>query len=762
MAQNRASILKESFDGSTIPAGWTIAGSGTGNWSISPTNNAGGMANELKMSWDPQFNGTSRFVSPAVDLTGIESVRFLFKHALNNYSGAHTIGIATSSDGGATWNTGWSQSYSSSNSWSVSQEITTPDMGHENVKFCLFYTGNSYNMNYWYFDNIDVFVLENLDLGISSTSLPNTVTCGNVEMGFNVFNYGAETITSVEATYQVAGFSPVTETFNVNIPSLGQGTMTFETPAVLIPGDYTVSFTINKVNGEVDDDATNDTHVKSFVAAPVSVARIPMIEHFSSSTCGPCVNVNNQMLVFCNNNPGRFTYTKYQMNWPGNGDPYYTAEGGVRRQYYGVNAVPEVFLDGLETSVNQSIFNNEASVPAFMDVRGSFNVEGNTINVKVDIMPYFDTQARVFVSVNEKETHNNVGSNGETSFHHVFMKMLPNGQGSTVDFFTNELQHLEFTQDMSSTHVEEMSDLEVSIWVQNYVTKELYNSHFAYEYTDVHPYPVENLAMVRNEEDNNMEVTWDAPANGNPIGYDVYLNGERVLEGITDTNYSFDIEPDVYYVAGVIALYPDEETSVMSSVIQPEVLVDNGLVAVEENVALNENTPFAELHVMNANYETETPIEILSITEAENETGIPYLVITADELPYTLSVGGTYSFLVEANNPLPAKSVAEAVVLVESDAGTTTFLIEVDGDLLSVKELSANTKLYPNPASGNFTVEGANIAKVEVYNLVGQKVFEQQGNKVVNIDASSWNKGLYLVNVTNENGAVETQKLMVK
>ena len=72
------------------------------------------------------------------------------------------------------------------------------------------------------------------------------------------------------------------------------------------------------------------------------------------------------------------------------------------------------------------------------------------------------------------------------------------------------------------------------------------------------------------------------------------------------------------------------------------------------------------------------------------------------------------------------------------------------------------TSVYPNPTTGQFTVEGANVAKVDVYNLVGQKVCEQQGSKVVNIDATDWNKGLYFVNIIEENGAVVTKKLVVK
>jgi hypothetical protein len=58
-------------------------------------------------------------------------------------------------------------------------------------------------------------------------------------------------------------------------------------------------------------------------------------------------------------------------------------------------------------------------------------------------------------------------------------------------------------------------------------------------------------------------------------------------------------------------------------------------------------------------------------------------------------------------------------------------------------------------------VEGANVNRVEVYNLVGQKVNEAEG-RVINIDATEWNKGIYLVSIIEENGAVVTKKLVVK
>ena len=42
MAQNRATIFSETFDGNAIPSGWSVMGLGQNNWRISTTNNAGG------------------------------------------------------------------------------------------------------------------------------------------------------------------------------------------------------------------------------------------------------------------------------------------------------------------------------------------------------------------------------------------------------------------------------------------------------------------------------------------------------------------------------------------------------------------------------------------------------------------------------------------------------------------------------------------------------------------------------------------------
>jgi hypothetical protein len=765
MAQNRAVLLQESFDGSTMPAGWSINGQ-PNNWSVSATANAGGTPNEMHLTWSPQFNGMTRLVSPAIDLTGISSVVFSFKHALDNYSGSNTIGVATSSDGGTTWNQGWSQGYSTSTTYSVSQEINTPDMGQTSVQFCIFFNGNSYNINDWFFDDIMIFTLENLDLGVSSATLPSFISSGETSFGMTVFSYGVTTVTSVEATYEVEGMEPVTEAFTVNVASLGTATLNFTTPTLLIPGSYNVNYSINLVNGQADDDPSNNTLSKAVTVAVSSAERKPMIEHFSSSTCGPCVQPNNLMHNFCNNNDGRYTYTKYQMNWPQPGDPYYTEEGGVRRDYYGVNAVPMAFLDSESLNFNnvQNQFNQHAEITAFMDIKGSFSVEGNTITVLADIMPYIDANARIYISVNEKETHGNVGSNGETVFHHIFMKMLPNAQGTEVDFVTGELQHLEFTQDMSGTHVEEMSDLEVSIWVQDYNTQEIFNSRYAYEYTDVHPYPVENLALTEVAAPRGMFVAaWEAPANGNPIGYDVYVNNELVAENITETEYAFEGESGVFYVAGVVAKYEGDMNSVKVLASVSSNLQDMGLyIPGSPYIDLTVDEPVADVFVSNGNFASHNRIEITAITES-NPTDDQYLIIEpATELPVIIEEGEEFHFNISPN-AAAGRSVAETAVKVESNDGEVVYYVTVDGELLSVSEISSTAKIYPNPANGQVRIESAKgIESVMVYNMMGVLVETIPANSMMlNVNLSQYSEGTYFFNIRQSDGTVSNQRVVV-
>ena len=184
--------------------------------------------------------------------------------------------------------------------------------------------------------------------------------------------------------------------------------------------------------------------------------------------------------------------------------------------------------------------------------------------------------------------------------------------------------------------------------------------------------------------------------------------------------------------------------------------LDLGLTIVGSPYQYVENIYGTEGVLQNRYFGSLTPVEIYSITE----DGTNYLNIEPQyPLPYTLEPAEYFAIMFYANSQAKGSEVTS--VFVESSDGRREFVITVNDELLNVTELSAEAKLYPNPTTGQFTVEGANVAKVEVYNLVGQKVHEAEG-QVVNIDAAEWHKGIYFVNIIEQNGAVVTKKLVVK
>lgn len=93
-------------------------------------------------------------------------------------------------------------------------------------------------------------------------------------------------------------------------------------------------------------------------------------------------------------------------------------------------------------------------------------------------------------------------------------------------------------------------------------------------------------------------------------------------------------------------------------------------------------------------------------------------------------------------------------------------IVLVKGDtqgVLSNQNFNSNSlkaTVYPNPTSNNFTIEmDSNIKFVEIYSTQGQKVLTSNSK---NINVSNLSKGIYLVQIEDENNNRSTQKLIVK
>jgi hypothetical protein len=477
----------EAFDaGQMPPAGWTI-NAYYNQWSINNTDNAGGFSPEAMFTYI-SATGTSRLISPSVDLTGKTSIKLSFKHFYDWYDNGPKIGVATRSNNGA-WNVVWETAPSGNvGPQQKDFDINNGDVGSSTFQLCFYITGNLYNVDYWYIDNILLFVPLNLDAGILRITTPLYFSDPAPVTG-TILNFGTTTISTAEINWQLDGGTVFTSTFTgLSLPTLGTYDFSCSDLVTAPIGAHVLTAWINKINGNSDNDDGNDTLEKTVNNVCHIISQVPIFEEFTSSTCDPCAAFNTDFVPWCQSNENQITLVKYQMNWPGAGDPYYTAEGEVRKTYYDVGWVPWLETNG--TFVNndmesvQDAYDKAITKPGLMDIAASHSLSGTTINVTASILPFYSfSNMKVHIIVFEHVTTQNATTNGETEFHHVMMKMMPDANGTTVNFSDRVPYTLTLSTDLAGTNIEEYSDLGILVLVQDFASKEIYQS--AYSSPDV-------------------------------------------------------------------------------------------------------------------------------------------------------------------------------------------------------------------------------------------------------------------------------------
>lgn len=280
--------LYEDFSAGTMPpSGWSFDGL-PNQWSNNPSNNAGGSAPEAMFTYIQQTT-TSRFVSPVLDMTGVNNVTLMFKHFYDYYAGGPKIGVATRTNGGA-WTNVW-EITPTTNIGPKSQVVSMTNVGQSNFQFCFYITGNLYNVDYWFIDNIKLFVPLALDASLEKVDIPKYIATGtsfNVEG--TVANEGSTAINSFNVSYTVDGGSPVNfSVTNVNIP-LG-GTYDFAHPTAINLeeiGSHQIVTTISNVNGGQDLNIENNTITKPVGVVEFVPTKMVLAEEATGTWCQWC------------------------------------------------------------------------------------------------------------------------------------------------------------------------------------------------------------------------------------------------------------------------------------------------------------------------------------------------------------------------------------------------------------------------------------------------------------------------------------------
>ena len=183
--------------------------------------------------------------------------------------------------------------------------------------------------------------------------------------------------------------------------------------------------------------------------------RQALVERFTNASCAPCASVNTgwyTATVQGLENAGSLDHIVYNVNWPGPNDPMYlfnASDNMARRALYGVNSVPWIEVDGSLFNMTGSYATDAANFDALITgLEGSYS----PFDLQVTALRYTSGVVEVEVAVTRDPSDATVlpaemilqvglvenlvvfasppGSNGESQFHDVCRRMLPDAGGN--------------------------------------------------------------------------------------------------------------------------------------------------------------------------------------------------------------------------------------------------------------------------------------------------------------------------------------------
>jgi hypothetical protein len=381
------------------------------------------------------------------------------------------------------------------------------------------FLGTSAYGNNIFIDEVTVEQIPALDAELSTVALSLIVppATSNIPVAGTFKNYGTTTINTIDVNWQVDNGTIHTQTLS-GLSVAPNGTYNFTHQDTWSPsaGLYSVKVWVSNVNGGTDNDSSNDQIIKSISVASGTTTRLPLYEEFSSSTCGPCATFNGNFYnPFHDANASNYASIAYRVNWPGTGDPYYTAEVGTRVAYYGISGAPTLLVDAndgtnFDSAALSSDLTEALAKPSYFAISATKTLTGSDINLDINTTPYLSGTYRLFAAVVEKHTYNNVASNGETEFRDVFMKMIPDASGTTINFTNDVPVNTQLSANLDGLFIEEMSDLEVVIFIQDYAGKTVMQSTYATESLSTnHPSLADSVKLYPNPSNGIVRIKTD-------------------------------------------------------------------------------------------------------------------------------------------------------------------------------------------------------------------------------------------------------------
>jgi hypothetical protein len=253
-------MIEEHFN-TFPPTGWTTTStSGQINWGGNNSNNAGGTAPEARFYWTPSTTAVQRLITMPINTIGSSTLDLEFKHYISHFSGAYDIRLETTSDG-TNWNT--VQSWPAANLPATTENIIidNDDVGSTIFQLAWVFDGNSFNINYWYVDDVYIESGTPQNMGYLDGEVTLSGGTGNIQdveiVAGSFMTHpdanGDYLIPLVPGTYDVTASLAGYETITVNDVSIVANQTTivdFELTYLEIPVNLSATAISNDVNLE--------------------------------------------------------------------------------------------------------------------------------------------------------------------------------------------------------------------------------------------------------------------------------------------------------------------------------------------------------------------------------------------------------------------------------------------------------------------------------------------------------------------------------
>jgi len=210
--------------------------------------------------------------------------------------------------------------------------------------------------------------------------------------------------------------------------------------------------------------------------------RLVLAEMFTNTSCGPCYNANLTLDQLADNHPDEFVAIRYHVWWPSEYDPFYTfnpSENGIRTNYYGVNSVPHLQVDGIIDAGGYSQYWSRiqsrlnVDSPLEIGLSGTFDEDSGEGTIDV-VITATDEIAPEGLFLRIALTESNIiwnAPNGLNEHDQTMRYMVPYSTGIYIEIDNGEVVEQSQTFYCPLPLVPE--NCELAVWVQSDQTREV-------------------------------------------------------------------------------------------------------------------------------------------------------------------------------------------------------------------------------------------------------------------------------------------------